>query len=298
MGGVQTVAAALERRLFSVLHHPVQVVAAGRTDAGVHARAMVFHFDAVPQTLPGSHRGTGDGSNSGRGDASTVRNGQRDGYADDWGGHVSKQTDESDLLARVLLRSGGGLPRALQVYAIGRAPENFHARLACLGKRYVYRVATGQSGAAMWELPFCWLLDGTPWLDIARMRSAAAALCGKHDFSAFSLAEKGDKSCADPRGPVRHLWRLEILHSAPRDDGCIGSAPTAAVSCRAGRINGQKAPLGDDGPQKVLIVLEGDRFLRKMARMLVGTLVQVGQPKQKCVASHGGSRKWHLGRRG
>ena len=253
-------AAALERRLFSVLHHPVQVVAAGRTDAGVHARAMVFHFDAVPQTLPGSHRGTGDGSNSGRGDASTVRNGQRDGYADDWGDRVSKQTDESDLLARVLLRSGGGLPRALQVYAIGRAPEIFHARLACLGKRYVYRVATGQSGAAFWELPFCWLLDGGPWLDVTQMRSAAALLCGTHDFSAFSLEEKGEKSCADPRGPVRHLWRLDILDSATTADGGGDDCALATASAGEGPASGEHTPRRGAGSQKVLFVLEGGIF--------------------------------------
>lgn len=46
MGGAHAVAAALERRLQSLLREPIQVVGAGRTDAGVHARCMVFHFDA------------------------------------------------------------------------------------------------------------------------------------------------------------------------------------------------------------------------------------------------------------
>ena len=43
--------------------------------------------------------------------------------------------------------------------------------------------------------------------------------------------------------------------------------------------------------QRVIVVLEGDRFLRKMARMLVGTLVEVGlrrlSPSEAAAVLHG-----------
>lgn len=42
----QSVQDAIERRLEEIFRKPVRIHGAGRTDAGVHARAQVFHFDA------------------------------------------------------------------------------------------------------------------------------------------------------------------------------------------------------------------------------------------------------------
>ena len=35
----------IEKALEEIFHHPVKTVGAGRTDAGVHAKNQVFHFD-------------------------------------------------------------------------------------------------------------------------------------------------------------------------------------------------------------------------------------------------------------
>ena len=44
--GGGTVQDFLEKRLAQIFHQPVRIHASGRTDAGVHARAQVFHFEA------------------------------------------------------------------------------------------------------------------------------------------------------------------------------------------------------------------------------------------------------------
>jgi tRNA pseudouridine38-40 synthase len=46
-GELRTVQLTLERALASVADHPVDVTAAGRTDAGVHALQQVVHFDST-----------------------------------------------------------------------------------------------------------------------------------------------------------------------------------------------------------------------------------------------------------
>ena len=45
--GGQAVQDVLEERLARIFHVPVRIHGSGRTDAGVHARAQVFHFDAA-----------------------------------------------------------------------------------------------------------------------------------------------------------------------------------------------------------------------------------------------------------
>ncbi|SEP69868.1 tRNA pseudouridine38-40 synthase [Solimonas aquatica] len=46
LSGRQTVQGELERALGKVADHPLEVVAAGRTDAGVHALQQIAHFDS------------------------------------------------------------------------------------------------------------------------------------------------------------------------------------------------------------------------------------------------------------
>ena len=48
---VITVQGCLEQALKKIFHRPISSIGAGRTDAGVHARQQVCHFDVQPQEL-------------------------------------------------------------------------------------------------------------------------------------------------------------------------------------------------------------------------------------------------------
>jgi tRNA pseudouridine38-40 synthase len=58
----RSVQAVLEQALQRVADHPLRVVPAGRTDAGVHAREQVVHFDSEARRTPRAWR---EGTNAG-----------------------------------------------------------------------------------------------------------------------------------------------------------------------------------------------------------------------------------------
>lgn len=89
------------------------------------------------------------------------------------------------------------------------------------------------------------LLRGTAWhiphkLDLAAMRSAAQLFLGEHDFRSFAANRN-----YEIEDTVRTLGRLDVRRQGPL----------------------------------LTFIIEGDGFLYKMCRGLVGTLVQVGQGK-------------------
>ena len=89
------------------------------------------------------------------------------------------------------------------------------------------------------------LLRHTAWqvpqkLDVAAMRAAAAMFLGQHDFKSFAATRNYELE-----SNVRTLFRLGLKRSGPL----------------------------------LTFTLEGDGFLYKMCRGIVGTLVQVGQGK-------------------
>lgn len=182
----------VEARLAQIFGRPIRIHGSGRTDAGVHAKAHPFHFDA-----PWPHGA-----------------------------------------AKLLRALRVGLPAALQITGVARARTDFHARFSATGKRYSYHWFEGH--ALPWESPYCNSL-GYRKLDIAAMNTAAAALLGEHDFTAFG-ANRGDDS---QENPVKTLYRLDVRRSGPR----------------------------------ITLVTEGSGYLYKMVRTLAGALCEVGLGK-------------------
>ena len=148
-GGIRSVQQTVEEALGLVLRVPIELVVAGRTDAGVHARGQVAHFDVPARALD-----------------------QR-----------SIAGDPSTLVPRLAKL----LPPDVRVHESRFAPVGFDARFSALRRHYVYRVTTHPRGAlptrardtAVW----------TKAVDLDLMQDSASVLMGFHDFAAFCKAK-------------------------------------------------------------------------------------------------------------
>jgi tRNA pseudouridine38-40 synthase len=187
-GGVQD---ALEGALAAIAGEPVKVVAAGRTDRGVHARGQVVHFET--QAI--------------RPDTAWVRG-------------VNTM-----------------LPEGVAVLWACPVEDGFHARYSARARVYRYVLLNRAVRPALFARNLGWF--HAP-LDADAMRTAAAMLAGRHDFSAFRSAE------CQARSPVRTLETLIIEQQGERFD----------------------------------FVFRADAFLHHMVRNMMGALVYVGNGKR------------------
>jgi tRNA pseudouridine38-40 synthase len=131
------------------------------------------------------------------------------------------------------------------VRAASHVPAGYDTRFHGRGKRYVYTILADRLRDPQYE-GWSWRISAR--LDPERMRAAAAHLLGTHDFKAFRAA-------ADARPTtIRTLRRVELLVD-PLD------------------------------PRVLRLVVEGDRFLYNMVRIIAGTLVDVGAGRRPIEAT-------------
>lgn len=129
-------------------------------------------------------------------------------------------------------------PPDLWVASAEPVAGNFHPRYDAVSRTYVYRLGVDPVTASPFHAPRCWPL-GRP-LDRKRLDEATGAIPGDHDFSAFA------KSGQPERGVQCH-----VLSASWRD-----SPETKAIW---------------------EFEITADRYLHRMVRYLVGTLVEVGR---------------------
>lgn len=172
-----------------------RIVGAGRTDAGVHARAQAAHLELRGAFPP---KALVHGTNR-------------------------------------------FLPPDVRVMAAQRVPDGFHARKHAAAKVYLYRLRPAPVLSPL-EAPFVVRVD--PGLDRSALRRAAAALPGRHDWSAFALAGGSHGQ------PFRTVLAAEWLEAGG----------------------------------ELRFRIEGEGFLRGMVRGLVGTLLEVGRGRRSVEA--------------
>ncbi|MDO4910136.1 MAG: tRNA pseudouridine(38-40) synthase TruA [Corynebacterium sp.] len=142
----RTVQRVIENTLSLIAQAPIELVVAGRTDAGVHAAGQVAHAD-VPRSLIDNRPTNGDP-------------------------------------ARLITRLRKLLPPDIRISNIVEVSTNFDARFSALQRQYEYRLCHDPAGVyplrardtTYWPRP----------LDIDRMNAAAQRVIGLHDFAGFS----------------------------------------------------------------------------------------------------------------
>jgi tRNA pseudouridine38-40 synthase len=132
------------------------------------------------------------------------------------------------------------LPADINILDAVRVRDNFHARHDAISRAYVYQIATRRTAFAK---PFVWWIKDR--LDFDAMQSAAEAIAGRHDFSAFT-----DKRLKEDESRIVVVERCEL------------------------------AQAGD----LILFRIEASHFLWKMVRKLVSFLVEVGRGNEQDVA--------------
>ena len=170
---LRTVAGELTQALQVLLRHPVQLVVAGRTDAGVHAVGQVAHVDVGAEQLA----------------ALAPRRGATD----------SEQSPQG--LTGLLRRLAGVLPTDLRVRRVTVAPNGFDARFSALRRHYRYRVGTADWGVEPQDRRFVYARSRR--LDVESMTLAAAGLVGLRNFAAFCKPREGAST-------IRHLQELTV----------------------------------------------------------------------------------------
>jgi tRNA pseudouridine38-40 synthase len=138
---------------------PVDLVCAGRTDAGVHASAQVVHVDLPSDFVLAAHRGVEPGDLS-------------------W-------------IARSLNRQLGP---EIAVLRCALAGDGFHARHAAGARRYRYSVLAAPALPDPLLARTTWYVESD--LDLAALRLATDAILGEHDFAGFCRRVPGTEAGA------------------------------------------------------------------------------------------------------
>jgi len=138
-------------------------------------------------------------------------------------------------LDKLLFSLNGLLPRDIRVSKVEEALTHFHAQYDASGKEYHYYLYTDKV-MDPFRRSQCWHLHRG--LDRALLNQAAELFVGKHDFTSFAN-ERASGNVS--RNPVRTIYRLDIIE-----------------------VEGG-----------LRLEFEGDGFLYKMVRNIVGAVVAV-----------------------
>lgn len=134
------------------------------------------------------------------------------------------------------------LPKDIVVTDAKIVDGRFHARLNAKRKTYCYRIGTGFA-RPVFGRQYVWFYPKELHAD--RMRKAAEYLLGEHDFTSF---------CGNKHRKKSNVRRIDSII-----------------------IEEKEQRIGESEFPELVIFVTGNGFLQNMVRIIVGTLVEVGE---------------------
>ncbi|CAH0212776.1 tRNA pseudouridine synthase A [Microbacterium oxydans] len=246
---LRTVQGSIEDALARIVGSSVQLVVAGRTDAGVHASGQVAHVDLD--------------------EAQWARVEARNGRV--------AQDPAATLAARI--RGVLGAYSDVTVTRTSIAPDGFDARFSAVWRRYRYRLADQRSGYDPLRRADTTTVRGT--LDVDAMDAAARTLIGLHDFAAYCKPREGATTI---RTLLDYRWTRDaddvLVAEVKADAFChsmVRALVGACVAVGEGRLDiGDLAVLRD-------ALTRTSEFKVLAARGLI--LTEVGYPADELLAA-------------
>lgn len=247
--GLRTVQGVLEAAIGRIVGSDVQLVVAGRTDAGVHAADQVAHVD--------------------------LDEGQ---WARVQARHGQAAVDPAGSLARRIRGVLGAYPD-VTVTRTSLAPEGFDARFSAVWRRYRYRLADARAGYDPMRRHDTTTLKVA--LDEQTMDAAAQTLIGLHDFAAYC---KPREEATTIRTLLDYRWQRDaegVLVAEVRADAFCHSMVRALVGACAAVGEGKLSV--DDVARLRDELARTSAFKVLPARGL--TLAEVGYPADDLLAA-------------
>jgi tRNA pseudouridine38-40 synthase len=140
------------------------------------------------------------------------------------------------------------LPKDVAVWNLQKADESFHPRFSARSRTYRYTVWNHPIRDPLLRRTALWY---PRLLDLATMNEAALLLVGEHDFATFGSSSQGTNT-------IRRVVLAEWTRKHPSSTG-------------------HKYPSSTGHKEETLCFdIEANAFLNRMARSIVGTLLQVG----------------------
>ena len=268
-------------KIYGNIHaNRISIEACSRTDAGVHAHSLVAQFFCAKTSSPTTGMTTRPTSHD---DTSNF-------LPLPFGSDLSK-------LVFVLNRM---LPPDVRVLAASPLPSMpcyntsvpFHPALHTISKTYTYKFAIGSNHDPL-RTQYVWHLDGSSnravgmngkrfrleralaasnlFVD-SKDKNMAACTADAKDYGAFRSAFRGTD-----RGRIQStickLWKCEIVQERKKQ---LPSWENATDGSEDSLMQTQSLGLHYDDTQTFTVIITGDRFLYKMIRNIVGTIVAVG----------------------